>query len=211
MNVLAYLRVSTEEQARAGYGLDAQRSVIEAEAARRGWDLEYVVDDGYSAKDLNRPGIRRALDRLESGGGVLAVAKLDRLSRSLLDFASIMERARRQEWKLVALDLGVDMTTPSGQLMANVMASFAEYERQLISARTRDGLAASGKRLGRPRLLPTETLDRVVALREDGYSLRAIADELNRTGTPTAQGGWWHPSTVSRTLRSAALDKETAA
>lgn len=208
MNVLAYLRVSTEEQARAGYGLDAQRSVIEAEAARRGWDLEYVVDDGYSAKDLNRPGIRCALDRLADGGGVLAVAKLDRLSRSLLDFASIMERARRQEWKLVALDLGVDMTTPSGQLMANVMASFAEYERQLISARTRDGLAASGKRLGRPRLLPAETLRRVVALREDGYSLRAIADQLNRTGTPTAQGGRWYPSTVSRTLRSAALDKE---
>lgn len=68
-------------------------------------------------------------------------AKLDRLSRSVLDFAALMQRARRRGWNPVVLDLGVDTSMPAGALMANVMASFAEYERHLIGQRTSDALA----------------------------------------------------------------------
>ena len=81
------------------------------------------------------------------------VAKLDRLSRSLLDFASLMEDARREGWALVILDLGVDTTTPSGEMIANVMATFAQFERRLIGQRTKDALAVKkreGVKLGRP-------------------------------------------------------------
>lgn len=67
---------------------------------------------------------------------------MDRLSRSLLDFAGRMERAQRERWNVVCLDLGIDLSTPQGQLMANVMASFAAYERELIRQRTRDALQA---------------------------------------------------------------------
>jgi Resolvase, N terminal domain len=67
-------------------------------------------------------------------------AKLDRLSRSLLDFASLMEDARREGWALVILDLGIDTTTPSGEMIANVMATFAQFERRLIGQRTKDAL-----------------------------------------------------------------------
>jgi DNA invertase Pin-like site-specific DNA recombinase len=210
--ILAYLRVSTDEQVVSGLGLAHQRAVIEAEAARRDWrQVEYCVDDGFSARTLKRPAMAHALQALETGrGSVLVVAKLDRLSRSLLDFATLMDQAARQGWELLVLDLAIDTTTPSGQLMANVMASFAEYERRLISQRTRDALAqkrAQGIRLGRPRAVTEETIRRISEQRRCGHSLADIADELQRDGVPTAQGGRrWYGSTVAAILRSAAFD-----
>lgn len=153
--VIGYLRVSTEEQARSGFGVDAQRATIQAEADRHGWDMRWMLDDGYSAADLRRPAISGALMFLEDGGpDVLVVAKLDRLSRSLLDFASVMDRARREGWAIIALDLGVDTMTPSGEMMANVMAAFPQSERRLISQRTRDSLAF------RSRLRASGSVDR---------------------------------------------------
>lgn len=214
--VIGYLRVSTDEQAVSGLGLGDQRGVIAAESARRGWvDVEYLSDEGYSAKNLSRPAIASALDMLGKGqASVLVVSKLDRLSRSLLDFATLMDRARREGWELVVLDLAIDTTVPSGQLMANVMAAFAEYERQLIGARTSAALQqlkAQGKRLGRPRTLPAEVTSRIVAARGEGQALAAIADGLNRDGVATARGGArWYPSTVRAVLKSAALDKAAA-
>ena len=214
--VIGYLRVSTDEQAVSGLGLGDQRSVIAAEAARRDWaDVEFLSDEGYSAKNLSRPAIASALDMLRKGqASVLVVSKLDRLSRSLLDFATLMDRARREGWELVVLDLAIDTTVPSGQLMANVMAAFAEYERQLIGARTSAALQqlkAQGKRLGRPRTLAVEVTARIVWAREEGQTLTAIAEGLNRDRVATARGGArWYPSTVKAVLTSAALDDAAA-
>lgn len=215
--VLAYVRVSTEEQAVSGLGLADQRRVIAQEADRKHWsNVEFVTDEGFSAKSLARPGITEALERLRRGeAGVLVVSKLDRLSRSLLDFAGLMDRAKREGWRLVVLDLAIDTTTASGALMANVMASFAEYERRLISDRTSAALQAKkaqGHRLGRPRTLDDAVLARVARERSEGRSLRAIADSLNHDGVPTAQGGRsWHASTVASALRSLQLDSEASA
>jgi len=198
--VIAYTRVSTSEQADSGAGLEAQRAAILAEAERRGWqeaDLTFVEDAGYSGKDLNRPGIAAALDALRHHrADALVVSKLDRLSRSMLDFAGLMDRASREKWALVALDVGVDTTTPQGEMVAAVMAVFAQFERRLIGERTKAALAvkkAAGVRLGRPRLIPEEIVARIVAERSSGATLRAIADGLNRDSVPTAMRGrqWW--------------------
>jgi DNA invertase Pin-like site-specific DNA recombinase len=134
------------------------------------------------------------------------VAKLDRLSRSLLDFAGLTERARRKGWALVALDLGVDPSTPSGEMMASVLASFAQYERRLIGQRTRDALAIvqqNGSKSGRPigtptfRTIPAPIVSLIRELRGEGTSYRAIATELNERGIPTMQGGKaWAAQTV---------------
>ncbi len=200
--VIAYRRVSTEEQSNSGAGLDAQRSAIEAEAARRGWDdVEWISDEGYSAKDLRRPGIAQALEELAAGqAGILVVSKLDRLSRSLLDFAALMERARREGWALVILDLAVDTTTPGGEMMANVMATFAQYERRLIGQRTKDALTAKraqGVHTGRRSTLDPAVKARIVAMRLEGAGLSAIARQLNDESVPTGQGGSrWYPSSV---------------
>src|SRR5436309_12983601 len=102
MRVLAYARVSTQEQADSKAGLEAQKAAIAAEARRRGWAIvETIEDAGYSAKDLRRPGIKRALEELERGrADALVVAKLDRLSRSMIDFTRLMRQAQRQNWAL---------------------------------------------------------------------------------------------------------------
>ncbi len=211
---LGYCRVSTDEQAASTLGLAGQRAQLEAEAERRGWSLEIFVDEGYSAKSLRRPALRRLLDEI-GPGDILVVAKLDRLSRSLIDFVDLMQIANRQGWQIVALDLGVDTTTPAGQMLANVMASFAQYERQLIADRTRVALAAkkaAGHKLGGPRLIPDHVADTIVGARAGGMSLRVITDQLNASGVSTARGGQrWYPSTVSAVLQYADADNATIA
>jgi DNA invertase Pin-like site-specific DNA recombinase len=200
--------VSTEDQGKSGAGLAAQRAAIIRESERRGWHLvDLIEDEGYSAKDLRRPGIRIALEELKRNrADALVVAKLDRLSRSMLDFTALMARAQREGWALVALDAPVDTTTPAGEAMAHVLATFAQFERRLIGQRTREALAqkrAQGVRLGRPRQLSGRVRSRIKRRRKAGASLTKIADELNRDRVPTAQGGRrWYASTVRAVLAS---------
>ena len=206
MRVLGYVRVSTSEQASSGAGLEAQRQAIVAECERRGWHLvETIEDAGYSARDLRRPGIQEALRALEAGkASALVVAKLDRLSRSMLDFSKLMAKATSEHWALVALDVAVDTSTPSGEAMANMLATFAQFERRLISQRTKEALAvkkAQGVRLGRPPTMPQAVVRRIQRQRARGDSLRKIADDLNEAGVPTAQGGaQWYAATVRHVL-----------
>src|SRR5450759_3724549 len=110
----------------------------------------------------------------------------------MLDFAGLMDRATREGWALVALDLGVDTTTPSGEAMANVMAKFAQFERRVIAERTRDALAQRRKadvRLGRPRRLSDDVLRTIVAARGSGRTLpRASVNDRAATLDLRVQG-----------------------
>jgi DNA invertase Pin-like site-specific DNA recombinase len=203
-----YIRVSTEEQAISGAGLEAQRAAIVSEVERRGWELIGIFEDaGASGKSLaGRLGLAAAIEAVEKGDAdTLVVAKLDRLSRSLLDFAGLLDRSRRKSWSLVALDL-VDTTTPAGELMAHILATFSQFERRLIGERTRLALAQKqreGVRLGRPSVMDVEVRDRIEREREAGRTYAAIADALTEEGVPTAHGGRrWHASTVRKALMS---------
>ena len=135
-----------------------------------------------------------------SPGSVLVVAKLDRLSRSLLDFAALMAQAQRDGWSIVALDIGVDTSTVNGELVANIIMALAQWERRLIGQRTKDALAVvkrRGVKLGRPTTVTPEAVAIVNAMRGSGSSLREVAAALNRAKVPTAQGGvQWYASTV---------------
>jgi DNA invertase Pin-like site-specific DNA recombinase len=199
--VVAYCRVSTEEQAVSGLGLAAQEAAIRAESGRRGLDLLAVhVDAGVSAKNLDRPELLHALADLDAGNGsVLMVAKLDRLTRSVHDATGLLLRSERSRWGLVALDAPVDTTTPQGAAMAQVLAVFAELERRLIGERTKAALAvkkSQGVKLGRPRTLPVGVVARIVAARQSGASWSTIARDLDEHQVPTGQGGKWWPATV---------------
>ena len=146
-----------------------------------------------------------ALRALEAGkASALVVAKLDRLSRSMLDFSKLMAKATREHWALVALDVAVDTSTPSGEAMANMLATFAQFERRLISQRTREALAvkkAQGIRLGRPPSIPAQLARRIVRMRAQGMTLQAICDRLNADGVPTARGGsLWRPTSLRAVL-----------
>jgi len=211
VRTIGYVRVSTEEQGASGAGLGAQRGAVErAVAAREGWELVGIEEDVASGRTVRgRDGLARALRAVESGeADALAVAKLDRLSRSLFDFADLMERSRRKGWALVALDLGVDTSTPQGEMMAAVLATFAQFERRLIGQRTREALAvkrAQGVHTGRRSTLDPAVREWIRRMAETGTSLAAIARSLNAEGIPTGQGGrCWRSSSVGAALRAQA-------
>ena len=121
-----------------------------------------------------------------------------------VNLSDIAAMGGRPRWALVALDLGVDTTTPSGEMLAHVLAVFAQFERRLIGQRTRDALAVrrtQGVRLGRPTALSPRTAGRIRAMSGKGESLSEIARALNAGAVPTAHGGRrWYPSTVRAVL-----------
>lgn len=201
-HVVGYVRCSTDEQADSGLGLDAQRAAISTECQRKGWTLvELVEDAGFSGKNLVRPGMAHALELLRTGqAGALVVAKLDRATRSVMDAARLLDKSRREGWALVALDLGLDPSTPNGELFATIISAVAQWERRQIGQRTKDALAEkkqAGMKLGRPVALPNAVKDRILDAHLAGVGWSEIARELNAEGVPTAHGGAkWHPSTV---------------
>ncbi len=136
----------------------------------------WLTDEGMSARSLARPALQEALAMLRDGhADALVVSKLDRLSRSVQDFAGLLALARKQRWAVNALDVGVDTTTSGGELVANVMASVAQWERRVIGERTSLALQAAqarGVRVGRPRSLSKEAEQRVFELRALGLSVR---------------------------------------
>lgn len=213
MRLVAYVRVSTREQAEDGHGLDAQRAEITLNAAARGWQIvDWQTDAGLSgARMAGRNGLAEARRLVESGqaDGIIAT-KIDRVSRSVRDFADLVCQAKDNKWNLVVLDIGLDLSTPTGEFVATIMCAAAQLERRMIGQRTKDGLAAArakGIRLGRPPGVATDVAERIAAMRADGETLKAIAERLTVERIPTARGGdhWW-PSTVSSVLNRKVAD-----
>lgn len=119
---------------------------------QRDWRLLTIEQDVESGKWAKRPGLNEARARLTSGSAdVLLAAKLDRLSRSVVDFGQLLSEAQDHHDAVRVLDPDVDLSTPNGRLVARVICSVAEWEREMISARTREALAvkkAQGVKLG---------------------------------------------------------------
>jgi len=171
-----YVRVSTNEQTPA-----SQLDGLGAYAEARGFEvIEEYVDAGVSgAAGARRP----ALDRLVADArrrrfDVVAITKLDRLARSVRHLVELAAEFEALGVDLVVTDQAIDTSTPSGRLLFHVLSSIAEFERDLIRERTRDGLAAARRRgqvLGRPRVLDRRAQDRARRLRRAGKTLREIA------------------------------------
>lgn len=174
---------------------------IRAEAVKPSWEVVWLEDEGKSRKDIDRPGIREALSTLNVGEATaLVVSKLDRLSRSLPDFARMLELSGKEGWSIAALDLNLDTSTPTGKLVASIMASVAQWEREVIGLRTKEALAAAkakGIQVGRPASQDPAVVRRIRRYRRAGHTYRAIADRLNRDAVPLPGGGVkWHPNSV---------------
>jgi DNA invertase Pin-like site-specific DNA recombinase len=219
--VIGYTRRSKANRRRPddpALGIAAQRTAITAEADRRGWEVMWTEpDDGWSGRNVSRPGLQTALGALARGEAAgLVVAKLNRLSRSVADFAALLRLAQRQGWSVVALDLGIDTSTINGRLVANLVMAVAEWEREVIGERTAEGLAekrAAGARLGREQMIPPAVARRIRRHAREGMSARAIARRLTAAGVPSPTGkARWSHSTVARFLaRSAVRPKRTEA
>lgn len=202
LRAVGYVRVSTSSQDEGGASIAAQTAAIEQAVATRGWVLaETYKDVASGGSTKKRHGLASALDALTSGDAdVLVVSHLDRLSRSLIDFSSIMQKSREEGWAIVALDVDIDTATPSGELVASVVIAVSQWERRIIGQRTKDALAvkaAEGVKLGRPTVIRDEAVSIIGQMRSGGSSYRAIAKLLTDAGIPTPQGRpSWSPSTV---------------
>lgn len=153
--LVPYCRVSTVMQSGDGHSLDAQLTKIVNWARYAEVPLTEPVIEQASGKNVERDGLTEVLRQCADGEARgLVVTKLDRLSRSVKDFASILETFLENEWTLQILDLGVDLNTPIGRLVANILSSVAEFEREMIVERTKVGMAAArekGVHVGRPK------------------------------------------------------------
>jgi site-specific DNA recombinase len=222
---IGYRRVSTQEQAGSGLGLDAQHTAIEAAAARLGLSMaDTFTDAGYSGGlPLDkRPALLAALAALRKGD-TLIVAKRDRLGRDLLNVAMIGRLAERKGARIVsAAGEGSDDDGPTSILMRQIIDAFAQYERAIIGARTKAALGAKrarGERIGGipygyrlaadGRTLEANSdeqraLGVLRQLRAAGHSCQAIAHELNRQGFRTRRGSAWRHQYVYALARAAA-------
>jgi DNA invertase Pin-like site-specific DNA recombinase len=219
---IAYLRVSTDKQADRGVSLDAQRGKVKAYAELYDLELaEVIVDAGESAKSLDRPGLQRALRMLKRGEAeALLVVKLDRLTRSVVDLGTLVER-HFAPGKAALLSVGeqIDTRSAAGRLVLNVLASVSQWEREAIGERTATAMqhkAAQGEYTGGQApygrrvaadgrvlaLAPDEEAARAVArqLRAQGLSLRRVAAELERRGVRSRTGRGFAPVQVKRML-----------
>ena len=165
--IIGYARVSTEDQ-----HLDAQISALEAAGAERIWS------EKVSGSKKARPELERLLGQLRSGD-VVVVTKYDRLSRSLQDLLTIVESVRAKGSGFRSLAEDIDTTTPAGRLVFHVFASIAQFERERISERTKEGLVAARKRGrigGRPPALSPERRAEVRRMRDqDGRGIAELA------------------------------------
>lgn len=220
-------RVSTEDQASSGLGIEAQIHACRLWAERAG--LAVVgpfVDEASGASGLDkRPGLLAAVARLEPGDTLL-VAKRDRLGRDPLVIAMIEAAVSRAKARIVsAAGEGTESDEPSAVLMRRMVDAFAEYERLIIKARTKAALSAKKRRGERVGQVPVgsqlaadgKTLEidpgeqRALAQMREwralGWTHRAIADELTRRGIPTKNGGpTWAHTTVGTLLRTRGRD-----
>ena len=205
MQVVGYIRVSTEDQAREGVSLAAQRAKIDAYALVKDWRVVEVIQDDMTAKHLRRRGVQRLLALVARRQvGAVIVYKLDRLTRSVKDLNSLVELFDKKEVALVSLQESLDTTTASGRLMMNLLASVSQWEREVIGERTRDAmqhLKAQGQVYSRLVFDNATTLAQIHTRRAAGATLQEIADELTAAGVPTVRGGVWAPATMMGILR----------
>ena len=193
---IGYVRVSTTEE-RQGAGLEGQRQAVQHYADARGWSVELVQEEASGSTVEARPALRDALGRLAMHqADALVVSKLDRLSRSLVDFSDILRRAEAEGWVLVVLDPELDMSKPEGRAMAGMLAVFAEFERSMIRERIKSALQvkrSQGVKLGRRELLAAHVAA-ILQRRAQGASLSDIRRSLRALGVEASL------SVISRTL-----------
>jgi len=192
-----YARKSSEEGLDMAFNsLDAQREACEAYIASQkaeGWVAvgDRYDDGGFSGGTLDRPGLKRLLADIEAGQvDIVVVYKIDRLSRSLMDFAKLVEIFDRRSVTFVSVTQSFSTTTSMGRLTLNILLSFAQFERELSSERIRDKIAASRKKgiwMGGCPPFGYDVRDRKLVVNEaEAASVRMIFERFTQIGSATA-------------------------
>ncbi len=224
MKIIGYIRVSTDQQAESGLGLEAQKKAIQDYAQKAGQFItEFYSDEGASGSLSleKRPGILNAISALGKGD-ILAVAKRDRLGRDPLVLAMIESAIARKNSRIIsAAGEGTDNDDPSSILMRRMIDAFAEYERLIIKARTKAALRVKkekGQRVGHIpygyKLAPDGIhldkneqeqfiIKQMNSLQNRGYSIRDIAIKMNKKELFNRSQSKWNHASIFRILKSA--------
>ena len=202
---IAYLRVSTELQNESGLGLEAQLATITDYANRHGIEITETVTEVQSGKSLrHRPLLTATLERMAKGAAELIItANVSRLARNVSDLAGMLDLSDRAGFGIIAIDANLDSSTPSGRMIVQMLGVAAEFERAMVSDRTKKALAAAKARgvvLGRPAELEDAVRNIIRAKRTEGMSLKAIATDLNAKGIATPRGAQWSEANVQQVL-----------
>lgn len=142
MKCIVYVRVSTDEQAKHGFSIAAQIEKLEAYCISQGWELvDKYIDEGYSAKDLQRPAFEKMMDTLKQGNiDVLLVYRLDRLTRSVMDLYKILKILDDNNCMFKSATEVYDTTNAMGRLFITLVAAIAQWERENLGERVRLGM-----------------------------------------------------------------------
>jgi site-specific DNA recombinase len=221
MRAAIYSRVSTDHQSSNGTSLASQENYLRSYAAAKSWRIVKVFrEKGFSAKTTQRPALQSLLGAVKAGEvDVVAIYKLDRLTRSVRDLCDLVVFLKRYRVELVSLTESLDTSTASGMLLVNILGSIAQWEREIISARTRAALQRKrdngqvygpvplGYRRKGNRLLPDAkrlaVVEDIFAMRKSGKTLQAIANSLMSQRIAAPRGGKvWGPETVRIVLNN---------
>jgi site-specific DNA recombinase len=222
MKAVIYTRVSTDEQAKSGLGMEAQEKACRAYAKKLGvQDVVLHSDNGISGSReiAKRPGLTAALACLEKGDFFI-VAKLDRIARELIISISVQELVKKRGCKLISVNgEGSESTGIDGLIQSTIFSLFAHVERESTRQRTRNALNVKrlrnerigtipyGSKIARDgiKLLPNakeiEVIRKVKRLRRSGNSYRDIVDRLNSARVTTRTGAPWGKTQIVRILK----------
>jgi len=227
-----YVRVSTDDQAKEGFSLDAQRARIRAYCVAKGYRLlREFADDGFSGRSTNRPGFQSLISAIRDGIPVadrrvriaaVVVARFDRLNRNLFDFLATQREMQRHNVYFASVDETIDTNGPFGRFFVQIIGAFAELESGLIGERVRHGMrqkALQGGFNGMSAPFGYDVRDgglvvndreaavvrRIWRWRRRGKSLAWIANRLERERVPTKRGGHWSTKQVFRIVHSPIL------
>ena len=220
MRAALYVRVSTEDQAREGFSLDAQTERLEAYCRLKSWTVSDIYrEEGYSGRNTDRPEYKRMMSDHEKWD-VLLVLKMDRIHRNSVNFTLMMDDLRHKNKEFNSVQEKFDTTTAMGRFVMDVIQRIAQLESEQIGDRVRMGMArkakygtgsmGSGHPYGyvyeRGSLTVVESEAEVVkdiySMCSEGMSLRAIADALNNSLAQPKRGGRWSHQSVSKILRN---------
>ena len=207
MKAALYVRVSTDEQAKEGFSIDAQLEKLEAYAKAKGWRIyDRYVDDGYTGREVDRPAYREMMRDIEYWD-VLLTLKIDRVHRNLRNFLEMFDILQRKNKHFATVYENVDTSSAMGRFFIKLIASIAELESEQISERVRLAMEQAKKQgyhVGRPpklfdvvregghmKLVPSEKALEILSLSSKGYSLRQISSLVNEP-----------VSTIWRTLKT---------
>lgn len=219
--VRPYVRVSTDEQAQEGFSIGAQRERITDFARSQGWVIaEWYIEEGRSAKDMDRPELARLRADLRPGE-IVVVYRLDRLTRSVLDLHTLLREWEAGKVGFRSVTEVYDTTSAMGRLFLTLVAAMAQWERENLAERVKMGMlqmVREGKWYGGPvpfgylydrdagRLIPhpehAPLVRQIYRWYVEGLGTRAIAVRMNETGLRTNQGAAWAPYTIYHILRS---------